>query len=174
MGLFDIFKRKKPEPIFKGRVFDYHEDDFCRVELLPRENKTEIAVAISSNEKKVKTVVRKIPRTEIEKIVQDSSFIKFDSVTTGYSSMQYDSEFSTAYGEKGCAIIYECTGDIVDHIWLNYYPDWANEQNRLQMENCLTKICNTWDLILVDSKENIVVVPTNSSLHNYLNRQLVK
>lgn len=189
MGIFDLFKRKTPEPKLKGRVFDYHEDDFCRIELLPRENIAEInkdlqAIKdISQNhsspngftkihllkDKKIKTVGRNIQLTEIDAILSSSSFVRFDTVTTGYGSMQYDSEYSNAVGQRGCAIIYERIHNQVDRIWLDYYPAWADDKNRSEMEKCLTEICNKWDLVLVDWRQDIAIDPTNDlSLKSYL------
>lgn len=189
MGLFDFFKRKTPEPKFKGNVFDYHEDDFCLIELLPKENMAEIDNDLQSiddiseyhsssngftkihilNEKKVKTVDRNIPLSDIDAILKSSTFTRFDTVTTGYGSMQFECEDSVAFGIRGCAIIYERIRNRVERIWLNYYPAWADDNNRSEMEKCLTEICNTWDLVLVDWRQGIVVDPAyDLSIRKYL------
>ncbi len=193
MGLLDIFKRKKLESPWKGHVLDYHEDDFCRIELLPRESFNEINNDMNEideinrnhssqygyskihvlKEKKVKTADRIIPLIELKNILEDGLFRKFDNVTTGYGSKRYDSEYSTAYGEPGCAIIYERKGNEVERIWLKYFPAWADEQNRKKMERCLTRICNNWNLVLVDWRYEVVVDVSNIiSLQKYLNGEI--
>lgn len=155
MGLFDIFKRKKPKQIFEGRVFDYHEDDFSQIELVPIENIIGIKEDSKIHIRKVNTIERKIEPSEIEEIIRKTTFEKFDNVTTGYGSNQYDSEYSVAFGKQGCVLIYEFNKNLIDKLWLKYNPIWADEDVQENMAICLSEIGRRWNLILVDWNKNL-------------------
>lgn len=182
MGLFDFLKPKKKEPLFKGRVFDYHEDDFCMVELVPEESVAELESDFKEinriqdenkdqngyseihaiEEKKIKLLDRSILISDLEKILIDSSLKKFDNVTTGYGSMQYDSEFSTAYSlEDDFVLIYERNKDKVDKIWFRVGFGFDDENYMKRFTDVVSEVSNKWNLsfvywydpVVIDSKD---------------------
>ncbi|MCR9153564.1 MAG: hypothetical protein NXI09_05600 [Bacteroidetes bacterium] len=191
MRLFDIFKRKRKEykPQFAGRVLQTELDDFLIVELVPRENITELAKDakaiqnISENhsgkygsfkvhvieKKDVETVDRNIPINEVFKILNDSGLEKFDTVTTWSSSIQEDSKFSTAYGVRSGAIIVERIRDVANHIWFDLHPTWLKDEVRTQLEPVIHRVCLNWNLVLVDRRLNVIVDASDkTALNEYL------
>lgn len=172
-----------------GHRFDYHEDDFCRVEMRPRENLDELKKDLiqiddinknhSSDfgyskvhlikEGKVKIVNRQIGIEDLEKIIQKTGFKKFDKITTGYGSQVYDSEYSIGYGVKGCALLFELNQNYVDHIWFDYYPTQDQTENVDEIFEYISEISEKWNLILVGWNQEVVVDSQNAqTLMKYL------
>ena len=170
MGLFDFLRYKKKESLFKGKVFYYHEDAYCMEELIPVESIGELKTDFESiekineenksqfgfseihviEEKKVKLIDRKISIAELEEILKESSLIKFDNVTTGYGSMQYDSEFSTAFGlQDDLILVYERNQKLVDKIWFSLAFNLENEEYIKKFTEVVSLISKKWDLVLV-------------------------
>lgn len=195
MGLFDFLKFKPKKPIDKGHVFYYHEDDFCRVEMRPRENLPELKkdlVQIENinqnhsdeygyykihviQEGKVKTIDRQIGIDEFENIMKKTGYKKFNNITTGYGSRVFDSEYSTGYGVRGCTLLFERHQNIVDHIWFDFYPLSTFKKDIDSMYTYVTEISKKWNLILVDWRNEIIVDPLiNDSLRRYLNGEFEK
>lgn len=191
MGLFDIFKPKKKDykPPFEGRVLQTELDDFLMVELVPRENLAELekdAEAIQNifenhsgkhgffkihviEKKEVETVDRNIPVNEVFKILNNSGLEKFDTVTTWSSSIQEESQFSTAYGIRSGAIIVERNMDIANHLWFDLHPTWLENEARAQLEPVIRDLCLKWNLVLVDRWLNVIVDPSDkTALNQYM------
>lgn len=189
MKLFDIFRQKPKKLTDNGHRFDYHEDDFCRVEMRPRESLDELKKdlvqidEINKNhssdfgfskihviqEGKVKTADRQIAIQDLEKIIQKTGFKKFDRITTGYGSQVYASEHTIGYGKQGCALLMEVNQGHVDHIWFDYYPTADKTENIDKIFQYISEISVKWNLILVDWNQEIVVDSENEhTLMKYL------
>ena len=192
MSIWDIFKNKKNTPKFEGKVLDYHEDEFLMVELIPSENAVylkEDQDAIDDinenhstsfgfdkihilSEKKHKTFERKIKFERIVELIEESSLQKFDIVTTGYGSMQYESENTIAYGKKSSAIIIEIKNEFVEHIWFDLKPVSIEIDQKLILKPLILKISKQWDFILADWYQNLVIdSKIEIELDKYLNQE---
>lgn len=189
MKLLNIFKPKPKKQLFQGHRFDYHEDNFCRVEMRPWENLDELREDLTEirniqenhslgggftkvhiiKDARVKTLSRKIKIEELEELIKKTGFKKYDCITTGYGSQVYDSNFSIGYGNEYCALLFERNQEMVDHIWFNYYPQRDNNPVLDPIVDYITEISNRWDLILVDWNLEVLVDSKNKgSLLNYL------
>lgn len=189
MRLFDFFKQNPAKSADDSHKFDYHEDDFCRVEMRPRENLEELKRDLiqiddinkinSSDfgyskvhliqEGKVKTVDRQIRIDDLEKIIQKTGFKKFEKITTGYGSQVFDSEYSTGYGIKGCALLFEVNQHCIDYIWFRYYPNSEQTKNIDKIFDYISEISKKWNLILVDWNQEVEVDSQNEqTLMKYL------
>lgn len=189
MKLFDIFRKKSKKLTGSGHSFDYHEDDFCRVEMRPGENLNElkkdlIQIAdINKNhssdvgftkihviqEGTIKTADRQIAIQDLEEIIQKTEFKKFDKITTGYGSQVYDSVHTVGYGIKGCALLFEANQDHVDQIWFDYYPTADNAEYLPRIFDYISEISKKWNLMLVDWNHELLVDSQNEqSLMRYL------
>tara|TARA_R110002124_G_scaffold210794_1_gene377231 strand:+ start:1142 stop:1729 length:588 start_codon:yes stop_codon:yes gene_type:complete len=189
MKIFDIFRQKPAKSTDNKHRFDFHEDDFCRVEMRPKENLDELTEdlvqvdGIHKNhssefgyskihviqEGKVKTVDRQIKVEDLERIVQQTRFKKFDRITTGFGSQVYDSQHSIGYGVKGCALLFEVNRNYVDHIWFDYYPTADKTENLDEIFEYIFEISKKWNLILVDWNQEVIVDSQNrQTLINYL------
>lgn len=190
MKFFNFLRASQTKSPKQEHRFDFHEDDFCRVEMRPKENWSELQQNLmligkinqghSSEfgfskvhviqEGKVKIIDREIIVLELEEIISKTGFKKFDIITSGYGSQVYVSDHSTGYGEKGCALLFERNQEYVDHIWFDYYPTADNRNTIDRIYNYIYEISTKWNLVLVDWNQEVLVDSQNQEiLMKYLN-----
>lgn len=174
MGLFDIFKNKKlvsndgPQQRIEGASILYHEDDFCQVEILPKENLPALKRESSKindfseehfdgafhahtyfpwDQNKTELRDRGIRASDIELSLEKLGFERIENVLTGQGNAFKELHMNcVAFGQGDSAIYYDFEGNIVQHIWLTNH--WVMDYEKLG--SCLQEIGMKWNLLLQD------------------------
>lgn len=166
----------------------YHEDDYCMIELTPRENvqalKEEsdtISVLADKNfhgggykdmhvikENRVKLHVRKISPADLETIIDKTGFKKAFVVTSGYGQTYREKKRNTfGFGKGYAAIYYSVRDNVVDRIWFKK----IRSLDKQKTVSCLSEIGEKWDLLLMDwFKTRMVDLSDNMDIETYLGR----
>jgi len=146
----------------KGTIF-YHEDDFCQIEIVPKENLADLlkqADNISDfttekgytdiyvrEENKIALSTRKISKSELEKLFLDLDTEKHTKVITGYGSdYRVKSENTIGFGKDYSAIYFDYENDTVQNIWITNLSG-LNRENVLET---LLTIGEKWKLVMMD------------------------
>ncbi|WPC42698.1 hypothetical protein [Clostridium sp. JS66] len=171
----------------------FHEDDYCQIEILPKENYnyclsqcgniedfandhmdvnglgyTDIYIR-ENNAILLSTLT--LTKDYLKKCMENI-FPKFDKVETGYSSYCIEDKNTCAYGfnENVIAFFDYDENDIVQNIWLilNIY-----EKNDIKSaEKLLHKLSETSDLLLVDwGWSEVYLLTDTESIGQYLGRR---
>jgi hypothetical protein len=171
----------KQEYRAKGTIF-YHEDDFCQIEIVPRENLSElikqadnISDFTSKNgyldiyvreENKVSLKTKKIRKSELESLLTELGTEKHTEIITGYGSdYRVESENTIGFGKDYSAVYFDFENDIVKNIWLtNLYG--LNHENVI---NALSEIGEKWNLIMMDwNSSELIDLSNKKMIEKYL------
>jgi hypothetical protein len=158
-------KSEKVKEEDKDRLY-FHEDFYCQVELLPRENFSELE---KENEKiedfaqrhsdgfgftdiyvrnghKIRTSDRKIKLGDFEKVMLESGFQKHPNVYSGYSS--YEERCKNTLGfELDSSVVYcDFENDLIKNIWIDNFRFSNSSDKKEQLINGLFSIGDKWDL----------------------------
>ena len=121
-------------------------------------------------EGKVKILDRKIGIEELEGLMIETGFKRFDRITTGWGSQKFNIDFTLGYGTKGCGILLEKNKDFVSHIWFDFHPACGPPERIVDLYNYIFEISNKWNLILVDWRLEVIIdSKERNSLMTYLN-----
>lgn len=149
----------------------FHEDDYCQIEIIPKENYNYCLVQCSNIEDFASEHLdvngigytdvfirddNKIPLSTINlkkdylKICIESVFPKFDRVETGYSSYSKEALNTCAFGLNNNVIVFfdYDKNDIVQNIWLTL--DIADKIDIANTEKLVHKLSKVSELLLVD------------------------
>ncbi len=168
-----------PQPLF------FHEDDFCQVELSPKENLaslTEEADKVTDfarqhfdgvgytdiyirSKHRLELRERKIRQDELEAVIVGSDLKRAPAVLSGYGeNYRVKLDDTVGFGEGYSAIYFDVKGDVVENIWLT--GDIDAEAGKFR--NSLVQIGQRWNLILMDWNLSIAVDLTdNRSAEDY-------
>lgn len=165
----------------KGSIF-YHEDDFCQLEILPRENMTDLLAQADNiadftaehgntdiyirDESKLRLRDRKIRKAELETVLSKLTEKKHTEVATGYgSAYRIKSANTIGYGHDYSAIYFDHEDDRVKNIWLtNLFG--LNYQNTVEV---LWELGKKWNLILMDwNSSQLIDLSSKEKIRNYL------
>ena len=169
-----------------GDTLFYHEDDYCMIELTPKENiqalKEESDTINAKAEKnfdgngykdihvikddRVKLDIRKINPTDLEKIIDKTGLKKAALVTTGYGqTYREESKNTFGFGKDYSVIYYSVKDNVVDRIWFTN-PSSLDKQKTV---SCLSEIGKKWDLVLMDwFQTRIVDLSDKNGIDKYL------
>jgi hypothetical protein len=158
-------KSKKKKPLY------FHEDRFCQVEIVPRENSTAINLENGNVEEFSKvnfdgfgfsdiyqrgehvltTKERKIVLDDIEATLIGIGYKKNEVVYTGYGSYKKICENTIGY-EVDSAIVFASFDEnrLVEDIWLDNFRFNSESTDKQKMVNGLYEIGCKWNLILND------------------------
>lgn len=148
----------------------FHEDLYCQVELLPRENFSELE---KENEKiedfaqnhsdgfgfsdiyvrngqKIKTSERKIQISDFEKLMVEIGFKKFSNVYTGYSSYEEPCKNTLGFKLDSSVVYCDFENDLIKNIWIDNFRFSNSSDKKEQLINGLFAIGEKWNLILND------------------------
>ncbi len=168
----------KTEYRAKGTIF-YHEDDFCQIEIVPKENLSDLlkqADNISDfsaengysdiyvrEENKVSLKSREIDKTELEKLLTELGTEKHTEVITGYGSdYRVKSENTIGFGKEYSAIYFDFENDKVKNIWItNLFG-----LNHDKVVEVFSKIGEKWNLVLMDWNRSELIDLSNKEMIN--------
>lgn len=150
----------------KGPTICYHEDDYCMVEIVPRENMAHI----DEESNRLKSFTRDIPQEEnneiylinemsvplstlqikpeeLDPLLELLDEKRYDQILTGYGSTMNQLHIgAVGYGSNWEAFFYDVQDGIVSHIWLVGHV-FLDEETVI---NCLHAIGQRWPLLLQD------------------------
>ncbi len=187
LKLFNIFKKSKPDGDLISSTLFFHEDDYCQVELSPKEK---ILLFQTESEKinelaensfdgfgytdmyvrtgdRIKLEERKINPFELERILDTIDLPKATAITTGYGETYRETCKNTiGLGKDYSAIYFDFEDEIVRHIWLTDHFSIAKDN----LVSCLLQAGQKWNLLLMDWNQLIPVDLTNrDQIEKYLN-----
>lgn len=162
----------------EGTIF-YHEDDLCQIEIVPKENLSELikqAENISDfssengysdiyvrEENKISLKSKKINKSELESLLEKLGTEKHTEILTGYGSgYRVKSENTIGFGKDYSAVYFDFENDIVKNIWITNL-DGLNHENVI---NVLSEIGEKWNLVMMDWN--------SSELIDLLNKKMIK
>ncbi|WP_299229723.1 hypothetical protein [uncultured Psychroserpens sp.] len=168
----------KTEYRVKGTIF-YHEDDFCQIEIIPKENLSDLLKQADNiadftaekgysdiyvrEENKVSLKSREIERTELEKLLTELGTEKHTEVITGYGSdYRVKSENTIGYGKEYSAVYFDFENDKVKNIWITNLFGLNHEK----VVDVLSKIGEKWNLVLMDWNSSELIDLSNKEMIN--------
>ena len=174
-------KYQKTEYAAKGTIF-YHEDDFCQIELVPKENLSYLlqqadniedftaengyAKIYVREENKVSLKSRKIDKLELEILLTELGTEKHTEVITGYGSdYRVKSENTIGFGKEYSAIYFDFDNDKVNNIWItNLFG-----LNREKVVDVISRIGAKWNLVMMDwNRSELIDLSNKEMINNYL------
>jgi hypothetical protein len=196
IGTLSLISCSNPSPAdvqnkdtIMGDTLFFHEDDYCMIELTPKENiqalKDESDTINAKAEKnfdgngykdihvikddRVKLNIRKINPNDLEQIINKTGFQKAAIVTTGYGQTYREERKNTFGFGKDYSVIYFSVKDgSVDRIWFTN----PSSMDKEKLTSCLSEIGQKWDLVLMDWFETrIVNLADKKDIDKYLSRQ---
>jgi len=101
-------------------------------------------------EQPVKLLDRKIPLTEMRRILDPISFIYSEDVKTGYGNNVHQAKNTVVWGfeQYGLFVKYEQT--LVVAFWLSHSPQFPNVRTAQHLADAIFKTSNRYSLIFVD------------------------
>lgn len=166
----------------------FHEDDYCQIELVPRENEgfliaqgAEIQRSAEKNfdgygykgihvrsEEPVSLSTKGIALEQMADILRDCGFHRIDQVFTGYSSHSELVKNAVAFKHDPYEIYMDHKDGILDHVWL--YLHWgASPESKQQLIDAFDRIGQKWQLLLSHWPWSQVVDLTDrSAIENYV------
>ena len=185
-----ILKAEKEVP---NSVF-FHEDNYCRIELLPVQNlltrqcgvgETERYAAAGFTGNGFLNICDRdeancplgdiiIDKKGFKALIMPLALFYFDTVYTGYSSHRELKKHARGFGFENYILYFEFRDDIIINCWLDYNPI-ADELNVYpeRLQNVLLKLGLAYGLILIDWNECLTVNLANKhALLDYMQEAL--
>ncbi|MEH1009491.1 hypothetical protein VDP25_17265 [Winogradskyella sp. ECml5-4] len=171
----------KTEYRAKGTIF-YHEDDFCQIEIVPKENLSDLLKQADNiadfstengysdiyvrEENKVSLKSREIDKTELEKLLAELGTEKHTEVITGYGSdYRVKSENTIGFGKEYSAVYFDFENDKVKNIWTTNLFGLNNDK----VVDVLSRIGKKWNLVLMDwNRSELVDLSNKEMIKKYL------
>ena len=188
MRLFNIFRKSNVDSPSDEMTLFYHEDDYCQVELSPKENlplfqresdeindladKSFDGHGYKDNyarsDNRIGLRERKINPVELEKIIAAIGLDKASKVTTGYGQTYRKTRKDTiGFGKNYSAIYFDLKDNVVTHIWMTNHFSMEKEK----LIECLFDLGQKWNLLLMDWNQTVPVDLSNKNeIENYLSR----
>ena len=175
MSIFSFFK-KSIKPVQSnasdkiGNEIYFHEDLFCQVEFVPRENIARLADqnnTISGFSEKhfdgigytdiyerdnhhIPITKRNIKIDDLDKCLSNHGFVKADIVYYGYASQRIKCENTNAYRFNKSDMFFEYKNNIVTAFWINGFRFISDESEKLKIKDVLLAIGTKYNLVLND------------------------
>jgi hypothetical protein len=187
VGFWNIFKGDKTQKQSLSSLLFFHEDDFCQVELLPKENLNFIKLQCnqieSSSEKNFDGAGYKeifirdanpiglstisIQKSELENFLLELHLPRASEVLTGYGQdYRVQSLETVGFGSDYVAVYFHFQDDIVKKIWFTQIWNITGEK----LVPVLNKVGLKWNLLLVDwEAATFVELSDEQAIINYLN-----
>jgi hypothetical protein len=168
--LFKTILSKIPKEIENQDEIYFHEDSYCQVELIPKENLSSLtdenkkiidfgrehsvdnyfSEIYMRDDNKFKTSIRQIQVKDFEQILLKNGFDKKGFVYTGYSSYKEKCKNTNAYVIEKAVIYCDFKEDLIENIWIDGFRYSGDSKFISHMILCLYEIGIMWDLILND------------------------
>lgn len=191
----NFFNKPKTIPVQpdEGLAIYFHEDMYCQVELVPRENMLHLQGEIEAIEKfaaenfdgqgytdlyerkgdPVAISQSKISVGEMDKCLLHNGFAKADTVYYGYGAERIKAESTHAYRFYKCDVFVEHKSDIVTALWIDGFRFQTVDAITDNLKDTLLDIGNKYNLILNDWDQTITVgLSKESEIENYLNENI--
>tara|TARA_R110002096_G_C14294061_1_gene697822 strand:- start:52 stop:660 length:609 start_codon:yes stop_codon:yes gene_type:complete len=165
----------------KGTIF-YHEDDFCQIEIVPKENLSELLKQADNindftaengykdiyvrEENKVSLKTKQIDKSKLENLLAKLGTEKHTEITTGYGSdYRVKSENTIGFGKDYSAIYFDFDNELVNNIWItNLFG--LNHANAV---NVLSEIGEKWNLVMMDwNRSELIDLSNKKMIEKYL------
>jgi hypothetical protein len=185
---FQLFRKPRTKRLSDERTLFYHEDDYCQVELSPKENLglfqkeseeineladksfdgygyTDIYVR---NDNRLPLKERRIKPLELEHVISTVQLERAAKVITGYGETYRETrKDAVGFGKNYSAIYFDFKDDVVNHIWMtNHFS-----MDREKLVYCLLMIGQKWDLLLMDWNRKVPVdLSDKNAIEQYLQR----
>ncbi len=166
----------------------YHEDSFCQVEVLPKENYNELIKEAESikgfsdnsfdgvgykdivvrNNPYLELKQRKINPVELDAIISKYPLKKYTNITTGIKPGEIVSKNTIGYSEENTKIFYDYDHNVVNNLWL-IYPTLGKVEVIVPI---LYEIGKKWDLLLMDwESSELINLSNKEEIENYINSE---
>ncbi|MFA7326533.1 MAG: hypothetical protein WC121_07720 [Candidatus Kapaibacterium sp.] len=165
----------------EGTIF-YHEDDYCQIEIVPRDNLSELikqAENISDfstengysdiyvrEKNKVSLKSKEINKSELESLLVKLGTEKHSEIITGYGSdYRVKSENTIGFGKDYSAFYFDFENDIVKNIWITN----LDGLNHVKVINVLSEIGKKWNLLMMDwNSSELIDLSNKKMIEKYL------
>lgn len=166
----------------------FHEDDYCQIELVPRENEgfliaqgAEIQRSAEKNfdgygykdihvrsEEPVSLSTKGIPVDQMAEILGAQGFLRIDTVFTGYSTHRERAKDTVAFKLDPFVVYMDCKDGIVAHAWLDL--NWgASSESQMRFIDALDQMGRKWQLLLSHwPGSRIVDLTDRAAIENYV------
>lgn len=161
-------------------TFDFHEDYYCQIEFLPKENfnsVSQVATEISElaaetfdgygwktcyvrKEANVPTKSKNISVADLASFLKQDGFWEYPKVTTGYSSKVVLCEHTRAFKKQSIIVCFDARATTVENIWQTFSPDKVD--NELYKSFLLT-MAEKYNFLLADWWKSLIVDISNSN-----------
>ncbi|MDB2385202.1 hypothetical protein N9V96_01890 [Polaribacter sp.] len=165
----------------KGTIF-YHEDDFCQIEIIPKENLSELIIQAENisdftsengysdiyvrEENKISLKSKKVNKSELESFLAKLGTKKHTEIITGYGSdYRVKSENTIGFGKDYSSVYFDFENDIVKNIWITN----LNGLNHENVINVLSEIGEKWNLVMMDwNSSELIDLSNKKMIEKYL------
>lgn len=166
----------------------FHEDDYCQIELVSRENEgflvaqgAEIQRSAEKNfdgygykaihvrsEEPVSLSTKGIAVEQMAEVLTAGGFFRIDNVFTGYSTHRERAKDTVAFKLDSYVVYLDHKDGIVAHAWLDM--NWgASPESQMRFIDALDQIGRKWQLLLSHWPESRVVDLTDrAAIENYV------
>lgn len=192
MNFFKWLKKKKGNSDRCENSLYLHEDLYCQVEVVPRENAANVK---EENEKieefakehrtgigfsdiymrdghNVKTSEREIPIHEFELLIQSCGFQKADKVYIGYGSDKEVGLNTLGFKLESSAVFCDVKNDTVENIWIDGFRYNKHSAYKEQLINVLFALGEKWNLILNDwDLTETIDISNKKSIEEYISEE---
>ncbi|PZR22807.1 MAG: hypothetical protein DI539_04775 [Flavobacterium psychrophilum] len=196
MSLFNLFRKNKASSqnidelnVHENEIY-FHEDMYCQVELVPRENifhlekenekinefskehldgtgYTDIYVRENSP---ISIAERKITIDNLHNFLTPIGFTKSETVYYGYGSEKIKSDNTNAYRLNRAHIFFDYKEDIVTAFWINGFRFHKSEEFKKKLMVILYAIGNEYNVVLNDWDLSVTVdLSSKIEIEKYLN-----
>jgi len=170
----------------------FHEDSFCQVEFIPRENMfylkkenedvNQFATehfdglgytdAYARDENPIKIIDKKIVFDKIDNILIELGLEKIVQVYSGYGSTSWKCENTFVYRIEEAEIFISTEGEIIKDFWIEGFRFFEDYEIKNKLKKILLTIGNEYDLLLNDWNITVVVdLKKETQIENYLNEE---
>jgi hypothetical protein len=160
----------------KGTIF-YHEDDFCQIEIVPKENLAELLKQADNindftaengysdiyvrEENKVSLKTKQIDKSELENLLAKLGTEKHTEIITGYGSdYRVKSENTIGFGKDYSAVYFDFDNELINNIWITNLSGLNNEN----VVNVLSEIGEKWNLVMMDWNSSELIDLSNKEM----------
>ncbi|WPV70285.1 hypothetical protein [Chitinophaga sp. LS1] len=148
----------------------FHEDSYCQIELLPKQNYQDIGSFPVQEENSFgfehmlvrdkplfPTVNLGISTQEMESLLARNAINYFPVVNTGYSTYRVVKEDTVVYGFERLGVFVESKQSIVKNVWLGFSSLFTASESCDYLFKVLELIGEKYPLILVDWNGEVIV-----------------